>query len=103
MEKLTQEELMEWLKPIQDPEIFMSLVELGLIYRAEMDEGGKVTVEMTLTSPGCPMGDHMVADVDRRLREKPEVTDAEVKIVWEPKWDPKEMASEECKEQLGIW
>ncbi|HTL11994.1 MAG TPA: hypothetical protein VL588_05880, partial [Bdellovibrionota bacterium] len=60
-------------------------------------------VRMTLTSPGCPAGGYLVSEVQKRMREHPGIRDARVEIVWEPKWDPKTMASEEAKEQLGIW
>lgn len=99
----TEAELKEWLKPIEDPEIHMSLVELGLIYGATMNDEGKVDVTMSLTSPGCPLGDYMVDQIKKRLAELPDVKESDVKIVWDPKWDPKVMASEEAKEALGIW
>lgn len=99
----TEAELKEWLKPIEDPEIHLSLVELGLIYEASMNEAGLVTVKMSLTSPGCPLADHMIGEIKKRLAELPDVKDSDVSIVWEPKWDPKVMASEEAKEALGIW
>lgn len=98
----TEAELKEWLKPIEDPEILMSLVDLGLIYTCDYVDG-KVDVKMSLTSPGCPAADYMLDQVKKRLLEHPEVKDATVAIVWEPKWDPKTMASEEAKEKLGIW
>lgn len=99
----TETELKEWLKPIEDPEIHLSLVELGLIYSATMNDAGKVDVIMSLTSPGCPLGDFMIDQIKKRLAELPDVTGSDVQIVWEPKWDPKVMASEEAKEALGIW
>lgn len=102
-EKLAPSVLMDWIRPVQDPELFMSLVDLGLIYKAEEEEPGKVRVEMTLTSPGCPAADYMVHQVKERLLEHEKVNEADVEIVWEPKWDPKEMASEEAKDSLGIW
>jgi len=94
--------LKDWLKPVQDPELSMSLVDLGLIYEAELEED-TAQVKMTLTSPGCPASDYLVEQVRRRLLEHEQVTKAEVEIVWEPKWNPQEMASEECKEALGLW
>ncbi len=100
---LTDETLKEWLKTVQDPELHMSLVELGLIYNCVHQEDGSARVEMTLTSPGCPAGDYLLSAVKTRLLEHAEVKSAEVHIVWEPKWDPQTMASEECKESLGIW
>jgi len=99
----SEKELLDWLEPVQDPELFLSIVGLGLIYKCELSSEGKATVEMTLTSPGCPAGDMIVGDIRARLLEHPEVKDAEINIVWEPKWDPNEMATEDVKESLGIW
>ncbi len=98
----SREELLHWLSPIQDPELFLGLVDLGLIYDVVL-ENGKATVTMTLTSPGCPAADHLIGEVKKRMLEYPGVTDAEVKVVFEPKWDPRTMASDEVKDTLGIW
>lgn len=95
-------ELMEWLKPVEDPELFISIVDLGLVYEAKVD-GGKAMIKMTLTSPGCPAGDDIVNSIKERAKEHGEVEEAEVEIVWEPRWDPHTMASEEAKDVLGIW
>ena len=95
--------LMEWIRPVQDPELYLSLVDLGLVYAIDVFEGGKAQIRMTLTSPGCPAGDYIIDQLTGRLKEHPEVKEASVEIVWEPKWDPHEMATEECKEELGIW
>jgi len=102
---LTQKELLEWLHPVEDPELFLSLVDLGLIYEAQplSDKSDHVHVKMTLTSPGCPAGDYLVTEVKKRLLEHENIQDASVEIVWEPKWDPAEMASDEVKDRLGIW
>jgi cysteine desulfurase/selenocysteine lyase len=100
---LNSESLMNWIKGIQDPEIKMGLVDLGLIYEMRVEAGGKVYVEMTLTSPMCPVAGEIVTEVKNKVLSFPGVTDANVQLVWEPKWDPKTMASEEAKEQLGIW
>lgn len=99
----TDEGLKEWLKPVEDPELFISLVELGLIYEVEPKPEGKVDVRMTLTSPGCPAGPQILDMIKRRLLEHSEVKDVTVQIVFTPKWDPREMASEEAKDKLGIW
>src|SRR3989344_7024112 len=96
------EELKEWLKPVQDPELHLSLVELGLIYECKL-EGESVAVTMTLTSPGCPAAGYLVDEVKKRLLEHPKVKAVSVEIVFDPKWDPKTIASEECKDILGIW
>ena len=101
---MRNEKLMEWLKPVQDPEMFLSIVDLGLIYEAEFRDDEKAAdVIMTLTSPHCPVADSFVANVKTRLLEYPGLTAADVKLVFEPKWDPKEMASDEVKDRLGIW
>ena len=101
---ITKEDVFNVLKPIQDPELGISIVDLGLIYDAKFDESSKkVLIEMTLTSPGCPVGPQLMAAVHTKAASLPEVSDAEVKLVWTPKWDPKIMASEEAKDQLGIF
>ena len=100
---LTESAIKEWLLPIEDPEIFMSIVDLGLVYRCEMPSSDEVIVYMTLTSPGCPLGDEIIEAVKQRLMAHPEIKKASVEIIWEPQWDPREMASDECKLRLGIW
>ncbi len=97
-------EILEWLRPVQDPEMFISIIDLGLVYEAKLsDDGKKADVVMTLTSPHCPVADVFIGNVKTRLLEYPGITDAEVKLVFEPKWDPKTMASDEVKDRLGIW
>jgi metal-sulfur cluster biosynthetic enzyme len=99
---VNEPELLEWLRPVQDPELFLSLVDLGLIYQVEVKDG-KASVEMSLTSPGCPAADYLVQEVVKRMKEYPGVTSADVRVVFEPKWDPRTMASDEVKDRLGIW
>jgi metal-sulfur cluster biosynthetic enzyme len=96
------EYLREKLAEVQDPEINMSIVELGLVYDITYDEGD-VLVTMTLTSPGCPLGPVIRGEAYAKLREIPGVKDVDVQIVWNPPWDPRTMASEDVKMQLGIW
>ncbi|NUM89545.1 MAG: metal-sulfur cluster assembly factor [Bdellovibrionales bacterium] len=98
----TPQGLMEWLKPVEDPELFLSLVELGLIYEVSI-QGDAVDVKMTLTSPGCPSAGYLMQSIRDRLLKYPGVAKADVRLVFEPKWDPREMASEEAKDKLGIW
>jgi len=101
---MRDDELLVWLYPVQDPEMFISIVDLGLIYEATFREGKKgADVKMTLTSPHCPVADSFVESVRKRLLEYPGLTEADVKLVFEPKWDPKTMASDEVKDRLGIW
>ncbi len=97
-------ELLELLRPIEDPELFISIVELGLIYGVEKTDPSTITVELTLTSPGCPIGPQLMAQVQQTLLEKAQgVKNVDVKLVWDPPWDPKVNCSEEAKMQLGIF
>lgn len=101
---LTKEDVFNALKPIQDPELSISIVDLGLIYNVDFqNEGKKIIVEMTLTSPACPVGPQLMAAVHTKAASISGAEDAEVKLVWTPRWDPKTMASEEAKDQLGIF
>ncbi len=90
------------LAEVMDPEIQMSIVELGLVYDIQYDEG-TVLVTMTLTSPGCPLGPVIRGEAYAKLRELPGVKDVDVQIVWNPPWDPRTMASDDVKMALGIW
>lgn len=98
----TKEGLLEWLSTVEDPELFMKLTDLGLIYEVSL-EGDQAHVKMSLTSPGCPAADHLVNEVKKRMLEYPGVKDATVLVVFEPKWDPRTMACDEVKDRLGIW
>ncbi len=96
------DELREKLREVKDPEIDMSIVDLGLVYDISYDEGN-VLVTMTLTSPGCPLGPVIRGEAYAKLKEIPGVKDVDVEIVWSPPWDPRTMASEDVKMMLGIW
>ena len=98
----TQDELMTKLAEVQDPEINMSIVELGLVYDIVLEDG-IVVVTMTLTSPGCPLGPIIRGEVYAKMKEFPVVKDVDVQIVWNPPWDPRTMASEDVRMALGIW
>lgn len=99
----TNEEIREVLRTVEDPELRMSIVDLGLLYKAEIDDQGVVTVDMTLTSPGCPVGPMLQGMIFHKLTQMDGVVDVEVNLVWNPPWDPRTMASEEVKMALGIW
>jgi metal-sulfur cluster biosynthetic enzyme len=98
----TIEELREKLSEVMDPEINLSIVELGLVYDIQYDEGD-VLITMTLTSPGCPLGPVIRGEAYAKLKQVPGVKDVDVQIVWSPPWDPRTMASEDVKMALGIW
>ncbi len=104
MSELTPESVREGLKPVVDPEIFISIVDLGLIRDVVVAEGGaKVKVVMTLTTPFCPEGPMIVEQVKQIVASLPGVQESEVELVWNPPWDPRKEASDEVKAELGIW
>ena len=101
---LKQNEVLEALRPVTDPEIGLSIVDLGLIYGVILEEEGKsVKVEMTLTSPMCPYGPQIVQAANAAVAQLPGVESASVQLVWVPRWDPREHASEDTRAFLGIW
>src|SRR6201993_2415681 len=93
--------VLEALKTVRDPEIPMDLVELGLIYELIVKKGGIVYVEMTLTTPACPVAASMPGEVETAIRGVPGVTDVRVKLVWTPPWGHQKM-SEEARLELGM-
>jgi metal-sulfur cluster biosynthetic enzyme len=103
-EKLTPQHVLDALKPIKDPEIFLSIVDLGLIYGVDVSEDrAKVTVKMTLTGPGCPVGPQILAAVHNTVARIPGVSEPDVQLVWDPPWNPVIHASDDAKDALGIW
>ncbi|MBA3337462.1 MAG: metal-sulfur cluster assembly factor [Chloroflexia bacterium] len=98
----TRDDVREGLKHVYDPEIGVNIVDLGLVYDADIAENGDVIVTMTLTSLGCPLGPVIVQEVTNALKDLPGIGSADVKLVWSPPWSP-EMMSEEAKDELGIW
>lgn len=98
---LTETEVKVKLKEVLDPEIQISVIDLGLVYGVQI-EGEKVTVKMTLTSPMCPLGPQILNDVKMKISELPEAKEVNVDLIWSPAWDPQTMASDEAKIQLGI-
>ena len=93
--------VLEALKTVRDPEIPMDLVELGLIYELIVKKGGLVFVEMTLTTPACPVAASMPGEVETAIRGVPGVDDVRVELVWTPPWGPERM-SEEARLELGM-
>jgi FeS assembly SUF system protein len=96
-----KERIVEALKSVYDPEIPVDIYELGLIYDIEVSEDGDVVVTMTLTTPHCPVAESMPSEVELRVLSVPGVRDAEVKLVWDPPWDPSKM-SDEARLELGM-
>jgi metal-sulfur cluster biosynthetic enzyme len=100
----SRDQIMERLQGVEDPELLLSVVDLGLIYDADFDPAtGTVNVLMTLTSPGCPLGGILQGSAYAALKDLPLVKDVDVKITFTPPWDPRTMATEDIKMMLGIW
>jgi FeS assembly SUF system protein len=93
--------VLEALKTVRDPEIPLDLVELGLIYELIVQKGGLVYVEMTLTTPACPVAANMPGEVETAIRAVPGISEVRVKLVWSPPWSPERM-SEEARLELGL-
>ncbi len=94
------DQIRESLRQVYDPELGVNIVDLGLVYDIR-EEADKVYVQMTLTTPGCPMHDTIVGGVHRVLQDKTD-KEIDVDLVWEPRWSPQKM-SEAAKEQLGFF
>jgi metal-sulfur cluster biosynthetic enzyme len=96
----TKEEVVDALRGVEDPELGMDIVELGLLYNVEV-EGPKVKVIHTLTSMGCPVGPMIQENIDQIARAIPDVEDVEVELTWDPPWSPEKM-SDDAKFILGF-
>ena len=106
--ELTFKKIGEALRPVQDPEIHMSVVDLGLIYGAAIEqseegEGHNVRVRMSLTSPMCPYGPMLLAMAHGAVAKLPGVRNVDVDLTFDPVWDPRTMADDETKDALGIY
>lgn len=101
MEEALKDSILGALENVIDPELGIDIVNLGLVYKVDLNDDGLCTVEMTLTSIGCPMGPQIVDQVKTALGELPEIKDAEVNIVWNPPWT-KDMMSRYAKIALGV-
>ena len=94
--------VIEVIKKIYDPEIPVNIYELGLIYKVDVDEKNKVNIDMTLTSPNCPVAESLPKDVKENIMKVAGVSDVNLNIVWEPPWD-KDKMSEAAKLELNLW
>ncbi len=100
MATITEDQIMDALAEVNDPEINLPITDLGLIYDIGV-EGADVTVTMTLTTPACPMNQYIGAQVEAAVRDVPGVQKVGVNIVWTPAWNP-EMMSDDAKLELGF-
>ena len=90
------------LQSVEDPELEISIVELGLVYDVRF-EGTHIEVDLTLTSPGCPAAAEIMAATHRAALTTEGIDSVHVNLVWSPRWDPKVHASEDAKMDMGIW
>lgn len=96
-----ENKIVDVLKTIYDPEIPVDIFELGLIYEVRIENEGDVNIDMTLTSPNCPVAETMPKEVEEKVQAIEGVKTAKVHIVFDPPWD-KDMMSEEAKLELGF-
>ena len=97
-----EEQIVEALKTVFDPEIPANIYEMGLIYDVGIEPTGEVAITMTLTSPGCPVAGSLPIEVQTKVESIPGVTAAKIDLVWEPAWNPS-MMSEAARLQLGMF
>jgi len=101
--RVDSEQVQQALASVFDPEIPVNVVDLGLIYDVVVDrDSGSIEIRMTLTAPGCGMGDVLVAEVERRVSTVPCVTGVSVELVFDPPWS-RDMMSEEAQLELGLF
>jgi metal-sulfur cluster biosynthetic enzyme len=100
---LTKDVILKQIKPVDDPDLGMSLVDMGLIYDIKIINKSRVEIKMTLSSPACPIGPHLMAMVKKAVLDLEDVKETEVELVWDPPWDPATMATDTVKDALGIW
>ena len=94
--------VIEEIKKIYDPEIPVNIYELGLIYKIDVDTKNKVNIDMTLTSPNCPVAESLPNEVKENIKKVEGVSDVNLNLVWEPPWD-KDKMSEAAKLELNLW
>lgn len=106
MSRITQESVYAALRQVEDPELFINIVDLGLVYETSLTENnGKwdISVKMTMTSPGCPAGPESVANAKEALRDLgEEVGEVTVQVVLNPPWTP-DLMTDEARDELGIF
>ncbi|MCB0403132.1 MAG: SUF system Fe-S cluster assembly protein [Flavobacteriales bacterium] len=96
-----EQQIIDTLKTVYDPEIPVDIYEMGLIYEIQIDDDLNVVIQMTLTSPSCPVAESLPEEVRQKVESLWSVKSAKVELTWEPAWD-KDMMSEEAKLELGF-
>lgn len=87
-DELSEDQVRLALRKVKDPELNLNIIDLGLVYNIMVDDGNKVIVDMSLTSPGCPAGPQIMHDVEQTIQSMPGVEKVVVNLVWEPFWTP---------------
>lgn len=101
--KTDESKITEILRTVVDPELMVNIVDLGLVYGVAYDEAGKkIDVALTLTSPGCPMGEIIIEDAQRSIESGYPDFGVNINLVWEPSWSPEKL-TERGKSELGYF
>jgi len=90
----TEEEIRSAMKSVEDPELGINVVDLGLLYGVRQDDEGNVTLDMTLTSMGCPLTEQILGDSRAALQDLEGVAGVDINWVWDPPWSPEQMSEE---------
>ena len=98
---LTKDTVLEALKTVYDPEIPVNIVDLGLVYDVQVNDGGGIYVQMTLTFPGCGMGPFIAQQAEWAVQDLDGAGEIEIEMVFDPPWSP-DLISQEAKAQLGL-
>lgn len=93
-----EEQIWNLLEDVIDPEVGVNIVDLGLVYDVSVDDSGKAKIEMTLTIPECPLADTIVDNAKQAALQAEGVKEADVRLVWEPKWTPAKMNDKAIEE-----
>ncbi len=97
MAKFNENDVIEKLRNIIDPELEVNIVDLGLVYKINLNENGGVVLDMTLTAKGCPISNVIKYEVEEALKSIPGINGVTVNFVWEPEWNPSMIKSEALK------
>ena len=90
----TEDDIREAMKQVEDPELSVNVVDLGLLYGVSLDENGKVILDMTLTSMGCPLTEQILGDSQAAVSPLDGVSSVDINWVWDPPWSPESMTDE---------
>jgi len=102
IKRISENQIIEKIRTVMDPEIPVNLYDLGLIYNIHIDEKNNIVVEMTLTNPNCPVAGSMPENVGNAISSLKDITSIKVSLIWQPKWS-KDMMSEDAKLALDMF